>query len=309
VSKLKISIESWQPEYGSPIGENDLSESPVSLDLGVEMKPEVWSAVSNEPGIPGKQTIYFIDGVQRIEARAWLQDDGIEPVQGIFVSIAAGIVKASTKATVEAVNVKRFLFSPLAPDPLVTRAGTFIPRMAKTSEPKDMYSAIQESLRQLESEVAAGLLKDEDSLMIVDGPLSRHDTGIVAIGYVKTHQRSYLPEAQQRTLVGLKTHQRTPIFQIIDGWNRYSWYLRLPGPISHPLSCVVRLEAVGQLDYVIKIANTSSSLLRHYASVPHKDPRAPQNLFPIGGLEKELKHRLGDSSVISRALKLAAKSF
>ncbi|MEJ0058034.1 MAG: DNA double-strand break repair nuclease NurA [Bacteroidota bacterium] len=150
--------------------------------------------------------------------------------------------------------------------------------------------------------------KDENSLIIVDGPLSRHDTGIVAIGYIKTHQRSYLPETQQRTLLELKTHQRTPIFQIIDGWNRYSWYLRLPGPISHPLSGVVRLEAIGQLDYVVKLANTSSALLRHYASVPHKDPRAPQNLFPIGGLEKELKHRLGDTRIIQRALEIATTS-
>jgi len=42
------------------------------------------------------------------------------------------------------------------------------------------------------------------------------------------------------------------------------------------------------------------------ASVPHKDPRAPQNLVPIGGLERELRHRLGDQHVLYRALRAAA---
>ena len=42
------------------------------------------------------------------------------------------------------------------------------------------------------------------------------------------------------------------------------------------------------------------------ASVPHKDPRAPQNLVPIGGLERELRHRLGDQHILYRALRAAA---
>jgi hypothetical protein len=39
--------------------------------------------------------------------------------------------------------------------------------------------------------------------------------------------------------------------------------------------------------------------------VPHKDPRAPQNLVPIGGLERELRHRLGDQQILYRALRAA----
>ena len=41
-------------------------------------------------------------------------------------------------------------------------------------------------------------------------------------------------------------------------------------------------------------------------SVPYKDPRAPQNLVPIGGLERELRHRLGDQHVLYRALRAEA---
>ena len=35
-------------------------------------------------------------------------------------------------------------------------------------------------------------------------------------------------------------------------------------------------------------------------------PRAPQNLYPIGGLERHLRHRLGDAAVIYRALRQAS---
>ena len=48
-------------------------------------------------------------------------------------------------------------------------------------------------------------------------------------------------------------------------------------------------------------------VIPRYASVPQKDPRAPQNLFPIGGLERELRRRLGgDHALVHRALKAVA---
>ena len=45
-----------------------------------------------------------------------------------------------------------------------------------------------------------------------------------------------------------------------------------------------------------------------YASEPHKDPRAPQNLYPIGGLERELRRRLGDPDLLYRALLLRSSA-
>ena len=47
-------------------------------------------------------------------------------------------------------------------------------------------------------------------------------------------------------------------------------------------------------------------LLPAFASEAHKDARAPQNLYPIGGLERELRHRLGDAELLYRALRAAA---
>jgi hypothetical protein len=41
------------------------------------------------------------------------------------------------------------------------------------------------------------------------------------------------------------------------------------------------------------------------ASSPYKDP-GPQDLVPIGGLERELRHRLGDQQLLYRSLRAAA---
>jgi hypothetical protein len=42
--------------------------------------------------------------------------------------------------------------------------------------------------------------------------------------------------------------------------------------------------------------------LPRFASRPEHDPRAPQNLLPVGALEKRLRHELGDQAFIRRAI-------
>ena len=60
---------------------------------------------------------------------------------------------------------------------------------------------------------------------------------------------------------------------------------------------------------MIRLADLTTRLLPPLASSPHKDPRAPQNLVPIGGLERELRHRLGDQQLLYRALRAAAATW
>ena len=69
----------------------------------------------------------------------------------------------------------------------------------------------------------------------------------------------------------------------------------------------MRCEASGQLpkDQAATIADRTAALLPIVASEPHVDPRAPQNLVPIGALEKELRHRMGDRGLVYRALREA----
>ena len=105
--------------------------------------------------------------------------------------------------------------------------------------------------------------------------------------------------------------QRTPAFTMGTSWRRNSWYLQLPGTPGVPWSGIVRLECSADLPAaeVIRLADLTARLLPPLASSPHKDPRAPQNLVPIGGLERELRHRLGDQQLLYRSLRAAAATW
>jgi hypothetical protein len=146
-------------------------------------------------------------------------------------------------------------------------------------------------------------------LLVVDGPLGARRLLPGTVGYIKTHHVSYLPTALHGVIGALTPGQRTPVFCMGERFARHSWYLRLPGEVSHPWAGVVRCEAAMDIgpERAIALADRLSAVLPRFASSPHKDPRAPQNLFPIAGLERELRRRLGDPLLIQRALREAAQ--
>jgi hypothetical protein len=149
---------------------------------------------------------------------------------------------------------------------------------------------------------------DDDDLLVVDGPLRGRTHLERIVGYIKTHHKSYLPAEQAAVVVALQPGQRTPAFTMGTSWRRTSWYLQLPATGGVPWSGVVRLECSADLPRpeVTKLADLTARLLPRFASTPHKDPRAPQNLVPIGGLERELRRRLGDQQLLYRSLRAAA---
>ena len=57
---------------------------------------------------------------------------------------------------------------------------------------------------------------------------------------------------------------------------------------------------------VVALADLSQAVLPRYASCEYKDTRAPQNLVPVAGLERELRRRLGNPALLNRALRIAA---
>ena len=67
--------------------------------------------------------------------------------------------------------------------------------------------------------------------------------------------------------------ERTPVFLIGGSWDRFSWYLRLPGPPSHPWSGIARLECAANVTAaeVIALANLSQAVLPRFASEEFKD--------------------------------------
>jgi len=90
-------------------------------------------------------------------------------------------------------------------------------------------------------------------------------------------------------------------------WDRHSWYLRLPGTPRSPWSGIVRIECSADLPVseVVRLAAVSQKCLGRFASAVYKGARAPQDLYPITGLERELR-RVGDPRLLYRALRIAA---
>jgi hypothetical protein len=83
-----------------------------------------------------------------------------------------------------------------------------------------------------------------------------------------------------------------------------------PGTAAPPWAGIVRIECPADLPVaeVIALAGQSQACLGRFASAEYKDTRAPQNLYPIAGLERELRRRLGDPRLLYRALRLSARS-
>ncbi|HET6834852.1 MAG TPA: hypothetical protein VFH30_13335 [Acidimicrobiales bacterium] len=316
---MRFAVETWAPDYGASVDGAALAGSDAEVDLGVEHDPLAWGPVRPQAGVAPAACVLFVDGVQRIDARIWIteragEQAGEQTRQGVCASWAAGMVRCDGRARVVATEVRRGVLCPGAPlDPIVTRHGDYRPYPVADAGGDPIAQALGRARGDLEGRVAVeamGSGEGRAELLVVDGPLGdrRHIPG--AVGYVKTHHVSYLPAALQPVVTGLGVGDRTPLFAIGDRRFRYSWYLRLPGAATHPWWGIVRCEASGDLTRAeaLDLADRVTATLPRFASQPHNDPRAPQNLHPIAGLERELRRRLGDPAVMDRALRRAAQS-
>jgi hypothetical protein len=303
---VRFAVETWAPEFGAPVGGDVLGESDAEVDVSVEVAAGDWAPIA--PAGPVAGCVMFVDGVQRIDARVWVEDDDGGSRQGVCASWAAGVVRCDGVARVLAAEVRRGVLCPgPAVDPIATRHGDYRAYPVPEAAGDPLGQALGRVRGDLEGRVAVECGPDRD-LLVVDGPLGdrRHIDG--AVGYVKAHHVAYLPAAQQSVVGRLAPGERTPLFRIGSERFRWSWYLRLPGPATHAWWGVVRCEAAGELtlEDAVARADRVAATLPRFASQPHNDPRAPQNLHPIAGLERELKRRLGDPLLLERALREAA---
>jgi len=321
---MRFAVETWAPDYGASMDGAALADSDAEVDLAVERDPAAWAPVRIRAGVEAAACVLFVDGVQRIDARIWVTSDdepgpageptGERSRQGVCASWAAGVVRCNERARVVVTEVRRGVLCPGAPvEPIVTRHGDYQPCPVPDTAGDDVAQALGRARGDLEGRVAVEAMAAAEGraqLLVVDGPLGdrRHIPG--AVGYVKTHHVSYLPAALQPTATRLGPGERTPLFAIGDRRFRYSWYLRLPGAAAHPWWGIVRCEASGDLTRAeaVELADCVTATLPRFASQPHNDPRAPQNLHPIAGLERELRHRLGHPTLMDRALRHAARS-
>ena len=315
---MRMYVDAWDPSYGSSFegasGAPDggpASPSSAQVDTDVEVPAAAWEPISTAARCP--DVVFLVDGVRRNDAGLWTAEEDGTSYPGLAASYAAGVVRcdlARGAAELVGARVGRGLFtaSPSAGD---VQAGTVryeIHRITGSGEASKLPAAVQGPLTALEIDISAVARDGGTDLLVVDGPLRNRRQLPRTIGYVKTQQKQYLPAPLTAVVTALRPGQRTPVFHLGTVWGGWSWYLRLPGASGAPWSGIVRVECSPDLtpDQAIDLANLSAATLPRFASSAYKDPRAPQNLVPIAGLERRLRSLLGDARVLHRALTLAA---
>lgn len=318
-SSPRFLLDAWSADY---TGSNELEDagdadsSAFEVDINVETAD--WSEAVIALPLPRPGRIVFVDGTQRIEAWGRLESaEGM--VEAALASVAVGAaVSYADRSEItfeEAPRVHRILAigGGVSVAAMNLRAGRvnlrFEPENGNNPGRQGVYQAIGTRRRDLERFFAEKMTREsEDSLVVQDGRLL-FDPGAPyqVVGMAKTMHVNYLAGRPQALLLSqLAARERTPVFRIHEGQRtRYSWYLRLPytRPIHYSLAGIVRLETpeIGR-EAAIRLANLTTAHLPTFASRPEHDPRAPQNLLPIGALEKRLRHEMGDRTLMLRAI-------
>jgi uncharacterized protein len=301
-------IDTWNPAYGTGMDpdEGPSATSTAAVDATIERPLHKWLPIPPDPSAPMPSVLHFVDGVRRIDAHFWMDGEDHDHI-GVAASYAAGSVEcdlSAKAATLRTHRVERGLFS-AAPDLVGLGCGptAYRPWPAKRGDLKSLVGLVQGRVGALEAEISNTVNRHED-LLVVDGPLRSRASLPNVLGYVKTHQSRYLPTDLSKVIGTLKHGERSPIFLLGTEFEVFSWYLRLPGPGTASWSGIVRVECASDLttDEAINLANVSAIALPRFASCAYKDPRAPQNLIPIAGLERRLRSLLGDARLLHRTL-------
>lgn len=308
---LNVFVEDWGTSYGSPymIQPNDTGELTARLcEDGDDLRFHAGCGGS-DPLPP----IAFVDGVRRGEAALYQYDArtgiiarGVAGAHGCGAVLSCG----DERPAYFGVHVSRLVIwgSGLTGDLPENRAGfRWETRSTPESTPDAPLQALQRRMRNAEAKLAETLCH-KGYLTVLDGPLSYiRGVDLPIIGYVKTHYHALLAPEHHRRVPDLGPGERTSLFAL--GHERYSAYLRLAprGELSGPWSGIVRIEmpaSAGLVD-AVREADRASFFLPRFAGILHRDPRAPQNLQPIGALESHLRHLLGDPRLAVRAVREA----
>ncbi len=322
---MDFRLDSWQSDYAFPyeVAEPDTDAAPdlATVDVTVEAPAHDWSAIRPHHDVRPFEVVRFVDGVQASDAIIWIHDPGrSEPYPGLVASWGAGVVTSRHDgAELERVVIERGVFSdarslgpimagnltwrPRPPDSAVD--GDQLPLVA-TTDPTALRERLGAARRRLEDSVGQIRPGDEDGIVVYDGLLHASSRPLTAVGLAKRAHRIYLPEALRPLQRSLRGGERTPLFGTDPQRRKLSFYLALSDPlppaVAEPGSCVARIEMLIGPDTTVgaasAFADRVAATLPRYASEPHVDPRAPQNLMPIRSLESELRRRLGRPSVI-----------
>jgi hypothetical protein len=308
---MRIYVEEWAASYGSPLlfpGEDDDVAAAVMVEDGQEF--------CRHPGrSPEKvEAVAFVDGVRRGEASLYQQHvQSGAMIHGIAGAHACGSVvceRGQTPDYREVTVTRMVVWGGGLTGMLPAMPGGWLWSTYSVDSPEvdAPLKDLQRRMRKAEAELAERLM-GQGYLTVVDGPLSYlRNLDVPVIGYVKTHYRRLLSPQAHVLVATLGPGERSSLFRL--GEDRYSCYLRLlPVPRgANPWHAIVRLElpqSVG-LAAATEMADRAAALLPRFAGVAHCDPRAPQNLQPVGALEDHLRHRLAPAALAYRAVRDAA---
>lgn len=319
--EFDVRIDPWAVEYGSETpAEFQSDEEAVDLDIAVEHAAAAWAPITPEFG-GALPELAVVDGVRRMEARLVVSTEG-RTLHGALGAYGVGVVHCRDgRATFgEEVRGRLLIFGSghILPGAVAVSTGlVYEPRSVADDDPDAPLRGLHREMRVVEEQLARRLADDERVLVLADGPLSIGDsTAGRVVGFVKRLFKLYLGPEQLPVLRALTCGTRTPVFLIRSAgrFARYSWFMRIANRlrVESDLTGLVRLEVsegVG-LDEAIRLAELTTTVIPRFVPSRSRDPRAPQNLVPIGALEQHLRRGLGDTRLIHRRLAtLLAREF
>jgi hypothetical protein len=305
--RFQVQLDPWEVDYGGELSVDAAEAAEDAVELDVE-QPGAWQAIV--PTVSRLGPVIFVDGVRRVEARLVIRDgDGI--ISGALGCYGVGSVLvgeqgarwgASVVERVAACGAGLMLPEALQVSPQMK----YLPHTTADTGPDGPSHAVHDAMRRCEARVAQAYAA-EGHLVVVDGPLTFEapERGR-AVGYIKSLHKLYLPADRVTLLRTLPVGGRTPMFVLRSSQKvtRYSWFLRLAAPATgeSDLGGLVRLEVAQEVgeDAARLLADATTSNLPRFAPHRGRDPRAPQNLLPIGALESHLRHALGDRRLARR---------
>jgi hypothetical protein len=340
-SPIQLTLDPWASDYDGEIAIATDGAEPTAR-VATTVESERWEAIRSPADPSLEVPLVFIDGVRRVEARilATAGEEQSFGLLGA-VAVGALLAGAGGPPELLGLATAHLLVlgdgRDHAPVTIKLAGGggllRYAPYPVPDAEPDAPLLGLQTAMRKAEAALARALAgarepspgqDDPDSplpgfslgqltpppagaLIVADGPLAYLErTRTPLVGFIKSLHRAYLGPADMPLLSELATGERTPIFAILDKNRRYSWYLRLGtgGPAEHPLAGIARLECGSELgiDTARTLADRTATALVRCASTRERDPRSPQNLIPLGGLEAQLRHRLGDRALARRAI-------
>lgn len=306
---MAVFVEDWGATYGSAylVTQDDAGSASAEL---VEDGPDLLVHDGVPPAL-GDGAIAFVDGVRRGEASLWQEDATGRSGRGVAGGHACGAaVAGSGSAAFGESRVQRMVIwgaGMTGSLPSVRGGWSWAVASVADAHPDAPLKELQIRMRQEEGRLAEDLCA-AGYLTVVDGPLNFvRSRDLPVVGFVKTHHRAILDPEHHKLIPRLGPGQRSSLFRL--GRDRYSAYLRL-APVaatSSPWSGIIRIEVPQSagLAAAISTADRIAGIIPRYAGVAHRDPRAPQNLQPVGALERYLRHRLGSAALATRAVREA----